>query len=208
MVSSSFFNLDPEKQQRIINAAMNEFSKKGYKLASTNEIVKEASIGKGRLFHYFNSKKELYSFLLEQANDIIEEILAEIDLTETDFFERINQLGEIKYNIYKKHPDLFQFLQAFNQEDDPEVKEDLEKMKESTLATGFERMYENIDFSKFRDDIDLEKTINIINWTMLSFGEKQITSIDTIEDFGKEQMNEWKEYLEIMKRCFYKQEEM
>ncbi|SDZ66784.1 DNA-binding transcriptional regulator, AcrR family [Evansella caseinilytica] len=208
MVSSSFFNLDPEKQQRIINAAMSEFSKKGYKLASTNEIVKEASIGKGRLFHYFNSKKEMYFFLLEQANDIIEKIYAEMDLTVTDFFKRIEQIGVIKYNIYKQYPDLFPFLKSLAEEADPQVKEDLEKMKEHIFTTGFERIYENIDFSKFRDDIDLEKTLNIINWAMLSLGEKQRNSINTIDDYGTEHVKELEEYFELMKRCFYKQEEI
>ena len=57
--------MEPEKRERIINAAINEFTKKGYRNASTNEIVKEAGISKGLIFHYFKNKKQLYLFLYD-----------------------------------------------------------------------------------------------------------------------------------------------
>lgn len=59
---AKFLSLDKEKQDRIINAAMKEFAQKGYDKASTNEMVKEAGISKGLLFHYFQNKKQLYFF--------------------------------------------------------------------------------------------------------------------------------------------------
>jgi len=42
-----FLALEPEKQSRIINAAIKEFVHKGYNKASTNEMVKDADISKG-----------------------------------------------------------------------------------------------------------------------------------------------------------------
>ncbi|MFD6209493.1 TetR/AcrR family transcriptional regulator, partial [Peribacillus sp. NPDC060253] len=70
---SKFLNMDKEKQDRIINAAIKEFAQKGYDNASTNEIVKEAGISKGLLFHYFQNKKQLYLFLYEHMIDILME---------------------------------------------------------------------------------------------------------------------------------------
>ena len=58
-------SLSEEKQQRILNAALKEFAQKGYKNASTNQIVKEADISKGLLFHYFKNKKQLFLFLYD-----------------------------------------------------------------------------------------------------------------------------------------------
>jgi TetR/AcrR family transcriptional regulator len=68
---STFAQLKTEKQQRIINAAWEEFSQKGFELASTNQIVKKAKIGKGMLFHYFNNKKELFLFLCDYCFEIL-----------------------------------------------------------------------------------------------------------------------------------------
>ena len=74
---SKFLNMDKEKQDRIINAAIKEFAQKGYDNASTNEIVKEAGISKGLLFHYFQNKKQLYLFLYEHMIDILMEKIME-----------------------------------------------------------------------------------------------------------------------------------
>ena len=53
---SKFLNLKPEKQEKIIEVAIKEFADKGFEKASTNEIVKEAGISKGILFHYLKIK--------------------------------------------------------------------------------------------------------------------------------------------------------
>ena len=55
-----FLKLNPEKKKRILEAAYNEFSRNTYDNASTNRIVKEAGIGKGMLFFYFNTKGFVY----------------------------------------------------------------------------------------------------------------------------------------------------
>ena len=52
-MNEKFFELKKEKQDRMINAALKVFSQYGYNHASTDEIVKEAQIIKGLLFHYF-----------------------------------------------------------------------------------------------------------------------------------------------------------
>ncbi|MBR6395680.1 MAG: helix-turn-helix transcriptional regulator, partial [Lachnospiraceae bacterium] len=59
-MNERFFELKKEKQDRMINAALRVFSQYGYRHASTDEIVREAGISKGLLFHYFESKKGLY----------------------------------------------------------------------------------------------------------------------------------------------------
>lgn len=103
--------MEAEKQERIINAALKEFARNGYGKASTNEIIKEAEIAKGSLFSYFNNKKELYLFLLDYVAEMIEKIYAEVDWNETEFFERMRQLGLVKFEIKKIGKDLIAFYQ-------------------------------------------------------------------------------------------------
>lgn len=75
------------------------------------------------------------------------------------------------------------------------------------VESGLERGYQNIDWTKFREDFDREKVINIINWTMLGFAEEYMNRLDSIEDVGMEILHEADEYFEILKRCFYKKGE-
>lgn len=203
-IYKKFYTLEPEKQQRIINAALKEFAKNGYERASTNEIIKEADISKGSLFNYFKSKKELYLYLIDYVAEIIENIYDKIELSVTDFFERLKDIGVIKYNIMKKFPQAFDFINALAKEESAEVKSEINEKGKSIVENGFARIYENIDFSKFRDDIDLEKTLNIINWTMLSFSEQQRDRLNSFNDIEVEILKEWDDYFDIMKRCFYK----
>ena len=64
-MNPKFFDLKKDKQDRMINAALKVFALNGYKHASTDDIVKEAGISKGLLFHYFGSKAGVYEFIYE-----------------------------------------------------------------------------------------------------------------------------------------------
>ena len=47
-------------EEKIIQAARKQFAKKGYALASMDEIAKSANVSKGGLYHHFPSKEELF----------------------------------------------------------------------------------------------------------------------------------------------------
>jgi TetR/AcrR family transcriptional regulator len=209
-INTKFFNLNIVKQERIINAAMQEFVKAGFEKASTNEIVKEAQISKGSLFNYFRNKKDLYIFLIENAVNILEQIYDQIDLNERDLFERLNQVGFIKLNIQKKYPLVFDFLKSIRTEEAVEVKEEIDQLIGNWLDDGLKRLYQNLDWSKFREDVDPEKAVQILNWTMVGFAEQQISKLGTfknVESIGGDIFNEWKSYAEILKRSFYRKGE-
>ena len=66
-MNSKFFDIKKEKQDRIINAALKVFAMQGYRHGSTDDIVREAAISKGLLFHYFGSKVGLYGFVYDYS---------------------------------------------------------------------------------------------------------------------------------------------
>lgn len=158
-VFSKFLNLDKEKQDRIINAAIKEFAQKGYDHASTNEIVKVAGISKGLLFHYFGNKKQMFLFLFDHCYELIaDHFYQKIDLTEKDFFTRIRQAVIIKMELLKTYPDLFKFIEEAYLEDSPEVKMEVDKKIKELNEVNLGKVYEGIDFSKFRNDMDIKRS--------------------------------------------------
>ena len=52
------------KNERILRAAEAVFSKKGYRQATLDEIVKIADTGKGTVYKYFNNKENLFYTLI------------------------------------------------------------------------------------------------------------------------------------------------
>jgi AcrR family transcriptional regulator len=203
-----FLNLDQEKQDRIINAAIKEFAQKGYDNASTNEIVKEAGISKGLLFHYFKNKKQLYLFLKDHFMDLLtKEFYQKVTFADPDIFIRIEQATLIKMELRNQYPDIFKFVTSVYLEDSKEVKEDLDKWKLELTTVNINKAFEGIDTSLFREDVDAGKAIKIIMWTAEQFAveESAKAKLSPEHDFDYERvLKELNEYFTIFKNCFYK----
>ncbi|WP_407309700.1 TetR/AcrR family transcriptional regulator [Desulfosporosinus sp. SB140] len=208
MIFTMFFRLDREKKMRIINTAMNEFAQKGFKNASTDEIVKAAEISKGSLYHYFKSKKNLYLFLYDYALNILkDEILSKFDSNERDIFIRRHHGMILKTEVLKKHPEIYAFTAAAYKEDSPEVKNELESRNAQLMRIGQSFLNQNIDTSKFKEGIDIGKAINIVTWTIDGFTKSELEKIKnrTPDEIDLDKLlEEIKEYLKILKACFYK----
>jgi AcrR family transcriptional regulator len=67
MVRSRFENLAPEKRERLLEAAANEFASRGFEGASLNRILESAGLSKGALYYYFEDKADLFATVVEQA---------------------------------------------------------------------------------------------------------------------------------------------
>lgn len=205
---SKFLNLDKEKQDRIINAAIKEFAQKGYDHASTNGIVKEAGISKGLLFHYFGNKKQMFLFLFDHCYELIaDHFYQKIDLTEKDFFTRIRQAVIIKMELLTTYPDLFKFIEEAYLEDSPEVKMEVDKKIKELNEVNIGKVYEGIDFSKFRNDMDIKKVLKIITWTFEKLGAEELfkAKLSPEHHIDYERIFlEAEEYFEILTKAFYK----
>ncbi|WP_314590178.1 TetR/AcrR family transcriptional regulator [Paenibacillus terrigena] len=205
---AKFLNLNPEKQERIMNAALKEFAQKGYEQASTNEIVKDAEISKGILFHYFKNKKELFLFLYDRSVELLmEEFLAKLDAEEKDLFVKWRQAFMLKFDLIRKHPDLFDFLRVAYMEDAAEIKEELKQRNKELMATGFNAMFSNIDTALFKEGADMERTLHIITWTLEGFGTRhqEILKTTPYTEIDMEELaQEMDRYMTLLKQAFYK----
>ena len=69
MPTTTFLNLPPQKQERLLDAATREFSEKPYNEASINKIIQEAGVPRGSFYMYFRDKEELFHYLLKRDQD-------------------------------------------------------------------------------------------------------------------------------------------
>lgn len=209
----NFISLDREKRDRIINAAMREFSANGFKKASTNEIAKNAGISKSLLFYYFSSKQELFEFLFRYSMKfLLEAIWTYPDSMPSDIFERYIAVAIIKVKIAAQHPDMYDFIQYAVKVDDNEFKDFFNSEEYVQISKEFsEKIHEGIDLSKFKPDIDTEKALQIIWWVIESFAlakQKESLELDILRNdvFVNDMMIEVREYLKILKTAFYREE--
>lgn len=204
-MEETFKKIEIEKQDRIINSALEEFSKNSFEKASTNNIVKNAEISKGLLYHYFGTKKKLYEFLKEfTIRETIKNIEENIDWDERDLLLRIKEAGIIKLKMTDKYPYIFNFFAKIFE--DSSVDE-MKNLTDNYSLGLVDKIYtKNIDFSIFRDDIDRKKIFDIINWTFEKYGEKIKKEIisNTEKVNYKVIEKDIDEYIEVFKKLFYK----
>lgn len=95
MIKSTFRNLPKEKQDRIINAIINEFSSSDTDKVSINRIVKSAGISRGSFYQYFDDKVDLIEVLIKVYMDFADEkFLRSMDLSNGDIFNTYINLFE------------------------------------------------------------------------------------------------------------------
>ena len=202
-----FENLEAGKQQKILEAALKEFAENGFGQASTNRIVKQAGIGKGMLFYYFQSKKDLYEYLIEYSMDfVISEYLSLVDINETDFIKRLKGAAQIKMKAQLENEHVFNFMGTFMLTKDLDLPPHLQKSYEQLQRQGYALLYEGIDKTLFRNDVDVDKAFNLIRWGVDGYQQdllqrlqgKKMTELD-FEPYW----DEFYEYLDILKKSFY-----
>lgn len=204
---SKFMNLEKEKQERIVNAAIKEFANKGYDQASTNEIVKNANISKGLLFHYFKNKKQLFLFVFDYCVELsVNDLYGKIDFGEKDVFLRLRQIMGVKLELISKTPHIIDFLMAAVLDESKEIKQYVEKKSKELSEIGYTQIFKDIDVSKFKKGVDIEKVMNIIIWTFEGISASEVKklkhSASSAIDY-KQVFKEVDRYIEILQESFY-----
>ena len=69
MPTSTFFNLRPEKQERLLTAAAREFAAQPFHEASINSMIRAAGIPRGSFYMYFRDKEELFQYLARESTE-------------------------------------------------------------------------------------------------------------------------------------------
>lgn len=205
---TKFLNLEPVRRNIILNAALREFASKGFDDASTNVIAKESGISKPLMFHYVNNKKDFFIFLYDYCLDIVnQEYFDQINLHEKDIFERLRQTCLLKIQLLKKYPWIFDFIRVAVFTDSEMVKEEVEKRRKMVETSSFERFYGDIDTSRFRSGLDIEKSKQLIFWAVGGYADQileKFKSLDIKEfDFDKIR-TEFDGYLDELRKTYYK----
>ncbi len=149
----------------MINAALKMFALHGYRHASTDDIVREAGISKGLLFHYFGSKLGAYTFVYDYSVRYMVLELGSVSSEETDLFELIRQAEEARMRAMREYPYMQQFLNRSMAEDVGEALLAVED-KRNTLLETYESIYRHADYSRFPAGVEGDKLRTMMELTI------------------------------------------
>ena len=207
MPTKRFSELSADKQRLIIDAAIDEFARYGYTTASTNRIVAACGISKGSLFKYFDSKEELYFFLLDTVmGEMLRDMESGLGALSAELFQRIVDYSCLEIAWYIKNPVKGRLVIGAAAESDCAIQQ---KIAERYGIAG-----DNIYFSLL-DDIDesalgqsRERTADILKWVLDGFNRQFLARADIgtapLEQLRTEYLRELSECIEILKKGFLK----
>lgn len=165
-MNEKFFDLQREKQDRIINAAIKIFAQNGYKHASTDVIVKEAGISKGLLFHYFSSKSGLYSFLFDYSvKYMLFEYSRAISADEKDYFNIRKAMEGAKLNVLRNYPFMSQFIDCGMTETQADVVDSIADAK-NTYAKAMDKYLSQGKTEALQPAVNKTTLENLIRFTV------------------------------------------
>jgi len=75
-----FDKLAPEKRERLMDVAAQEFAQYGFEDASVNRILEAVQMSKGAAYYYFEDKVDLFFTVVQHCNERLKLIDLELDL--------------------------------------------------------------------------------------------------------------------------------
>lgn len=161
----------PDKEVRIINAAINAFSEKGFEATRTREIAERAGVAEGTIFRYFPTKNAilermvplLIRVMMPRIKDPIDSILAgnrgaPVDRIFTEILcDRIHMIRDNGRFIRSVLPELIHRAPLLNQ------------LKESLLPMIERYVAQVVDYGKSRGELRAELDAHFVMLQMFGF---------------------------------------
>lgn len=200
-MNGKFFDLKKEKQDRMINAALKVFALQGYRHASTDDIVREAAISKGLLFHYFESKLGVYRFIYDYSVRYMNlELRSTVDAKEQDLFEILKQTECARMHAMRGYPYMQQFLNRSMSEDVSEALLAIEE-KRGLLEETYQIINAQIDYGSLPVEVQGDKLRKMLDFTIKGLMTERFQDAS----FQPEMLyDEICDYLDMMKQLVYR----
>lgn len=152
MPKDTFYNLPKEKQERIIEAAIDEFATHPFHQARVTAIAEQAGIAVGSFYQYFEDKMDLYKYLMKM---IVEKKISYInrDMMENrdkyNFFQLLREAYLSGFRFAKENPRLLSIGMMLA--NDKELYRKIYGEYEDKGVSFFEQL---LEYGKARDAID------------------------------------------------------
>ncbi len=203
-MQTKIVELDSQRRDAILNAALKEFASQGYDNASTNVIAKEAGISKALMFHYVKSKQELFLYVYDYFNELLnKEYYSKIDYFEKDIFARLRLSYLLQIELLKQYPCILDFNKLSAMTNSDEINRELESRAKQKPSY---EIFDGIDTSRFRQELDIGKCKQFILWVNIGFIDQILNDIRNLQDCHPDYEQiaaTLDDYLQELQKVFY-----
>lgn len=200
-----------DAKERILNAALKEFSKEGLGGARVERIARNAAINKAMIFYYFSSKQNLYQEVLFHVMSKIFGRVSALIAGESGAEAFMEKMTEVYISFLAKNQDFVRMIALDMIQNPGNIDRFFKKFFEDRFENGpgllFGKVKEWYEKGEITESDPLQFIINILSLNIFVFIGKPIfeaifnVKIDEIDDFYEKRI---KSVVSILKRGMLK----
>lgn len=204
-MAEPYRQLPAEKRRRILDAALEEFAKKDYKSASTDDIAARAGISKGLLFYYFKNKQSLYLALAEETKGRIESHLKLQEMRQiTDFFDILEFGIQKKLHYLKNIPWMLEFSLRMYYASGNDFGVRLQRYTTGLIDLMCRQYFAQVDLEKFKPGRTPRQALDLLMYLADGYCHMQRMAGNKLDLDAM--MAEYCQWRDMVKQYVYKEE--
>lgn len=177
VVTRTFRRLDPERQQVILQAILDEAAEKGPTAVNIKQVAERAGVSVGSLYTYFPDRERMLGFAAELCVRFMTDAFDEYRpyLLALPFREALKWylLGGIEWS--QMYTGLVRLFARAAYHGDPELADPLVRPISILLREMvYDMLSQAVKRGEIRDDVDLEATARIIHALTIAIGDSQM----------------------------------
>lgn len=184
-------NEETNTEQAILKAAEELFLEQGFEQTTTKQIAQRAGCNQALLHYYYRTKDNLFVQIFEEKAKFIATHFLDINLTAQTLEERISQMVEVHFELFRKNPRLVPFLLKEVLSDPVRVAPILDKIKQymvKIFAKIDEALHEEIEKGAARPVSTLNVILTLVSLDMAPFIIAPV--LQRVLDLTDEQLDE------------------
>lgn len=184
-------NEETNTGQAILKAAEELFLEQGFEQTTTKQIAQRAGCNQALLHYYYRTKDNLFVQIFEEKAKFIATHFLDINLTAQTLEERISQMVELHFELFRKNPRLVPFLLKEVLSDPVRVAPILDKIKQYMVKIfGIidEALHEEIEKGAARPVSTLNVILTLVSLDMAPFIIAPV--LQRVLDLTDEQLDE------------------
>ncbi len=184
-------NEETNTEQAILKAAEELFLEQGFEQTTTKQIAQRAGCNQALLHYYYRTKDNLFVQIFEEKAKFIATHFLDINLTAQTLEERISQMVELHFELFRKNPRLVPFLLKEVLSDPVRVAPILDKIKQymvKIFGKIDEALHEEIEKGAARPVSTLNVILTLVSLDMAPFIIAPV--LQRVLDLTDEQLDE------------------
>lgn len=174
LVTRTFRRLDPERQQAVIHAILEEASDKGPTSLNIKEVARRAGVSIGSLYQYFGNREGLLDFTVALCArymvDMFEKFAPILSALPLRDGLRYYIAGGLEWS--QTEAGLVRFFGRAAYQGDPALSDSVVRPLADAMHAVVTQLLETaLERGEIRPDVDFDATVRVINALMISVGD-------------------------------------